>query len=1575
MAAFRTFIGRCFLCIGILFILAACSNQGLDIKSNGGFSISGKVELSSLSLASAHSLSCSSPTASLYSLDSAGNASEKLISSEVLDDGSYEINTKSLGIHLNSAQSTQYSVVIDGCSESLSRPVTGYKDQNVSIASSLIEKIGQIEYPDKVSLASQPPSTLDTLINLLSEVQGPDFPTVYDGITSRPEIIDSFQTIFNVPLTELVNSPPRINAIQSVDSVNELGGASFSLSASHWYPSYSMIIIWKLDGSVVSNSANYTFTPGKNEQGLHTLELFIGKNDGASGLDISKAYQNRTFTIDVLDVFPAQAPSFIVVEGAASSSRNIHLNLTTGPGMSLCDSFSSLALTEDDPSPPTNLGDYSLNCTSGPNQVELYTLSPGEGSKTLRLWARDSSGNISSTPVAQSVIFDETNPAVNLSAPTAQLRGGASETLSFTASDAVSGLSALDLYFAADGVNYSLVADVLGQSNYNWSIPAIDSVVARLKLVATDLAGNSAESITSAFVIDSTAPVAPSVSLVTNATTNSTATQVQVASCLDRQDLWLAESATTPLPDDLGWVTCQTSPLSFTLSSGDGTKTIYVFAKDAAGNVSASDSVSVNLDQTPPSISIATDFSGMTLSGNPTQAPAINQFNLSYSASDGLSLNNSSVEAQYCLTICGSEINWQTSQSGITYAGGIDNYIWTIPNINSTSVQFRLRVTDTAGNTSASSASAVFVIDSQAPSISAISLNNGNGSAAGVSLPFSATVSDNMAATLEYKIGLSSNLSSVAWSSSLPSLYNLPFTSGTYVVYLMAKDEAGNLTTVTPTNSVDLVLGSPPEVTIHGPAGGATFSVLGEDVDILWEIATPSGFPVNADGISIFYTLDFGVSQTPWPSGASLSPLTNGGCTLSGSATGCARIALPVELVGTKFQIIVKAEDSASAEGLAMSPSYNIPTGLSLVAGNDATAMGGSALSTTLKYYSNSGIFRDPTTGDIYLTRNCDILRIEGSTGKVNRWAGNPLDCSFVADGTALSAVRFSGARKIRMDSNGNILWVALGRLLKYDKLTGLVSTVIGPAVTPHSNVSGTDARHFNGGVSDFFLGKNDQIYFAQETSFNCSGTNYNGQRIVWKLEGDNTVSNLYGLPSSCTLPSNGAMANSVMIFAVALVPGDDSSEDRFYVQGINTYTFNLYRINDDGTVLEVLNQSGSGNFVRLYDYNIERGIPMVGQYRVNFWNPKTDVFESNTHTFYDPPTNGGAPDIFSDPTGGYYYLTPKGNFISYVNTSDVRATVAGIDPAFGDGGDAKLAQLRSPSELAFDSSGNLYINDASNLGVRRVNASGIIDRPWGGNSAIFSTGESSEVVANYQYGIATSDGKGGRQTVSLADGNCRYLCGTLSDTYLATEVSGTSALVLTRGPSGPPNGLLRDKWSFDGTNSWVHVEEFVSGYGNTRHYIYKFDILGNFTRIAGDPSLPDDASAVSDGLAVSGNTAGSGVAKFMVVNDVMYQGGPSGRIYTALEGGNWKQQTANCGISRAFVVLPDNSMVYACGKTIYRKAYQADGLGTSTAIVDLTGLIPENVNCMTNHLSENGVIYFTVGNSVYKYYNLGLEI
>ncbi|MEK7699999.1 MAG: LamG-like jellyroll fold domain-containing protein [Planctomycetota bacterium] len=115
------------------------------------------------------------------------------------------------------------------------------------------------------------------------------------------------------------------------------------------------------------------------------------------------------------------------------------------------------------------------------------------------------------------------------------------------------------------------------------------------------------------------------------------------------------------------------------MSSGDGSKTVYVWHKDAAGNVSTAASDSITLDTTTPVITITSPTSSATYT------TASNTISLGGSASD----SGSGI----------SSVTWSSDKGGSGTASGTTN--WTISDITLSSGDnvITVTVTDSANNT------------------------------------------------------------------------------------------------------------------------------------------------------------------------------------------------------------------------------------------------------------------------------------------------------------------------------------------------------------------------------------------------------------------------------------------------------------------------------------------------------------------------------------------------------------------------------------------------------------------------------------------------------------------------------------------------------------------------------------------------------------------------------------------------------------------------------------------------------------------------------------------------------------
>ena len=100
---------------------------------------------------------------------------------------------------------------------------------------------------------------------------------------------------------------------------------------------------------------------------------------------------------------------------------------------------------------------------------------------------------------------------------------------------------------------------------------------------------------------------------------------------------------------------------------------------------------------------------------------------------------------------------------------------------------------------------------------------------------------------------------------------------------------------------------------------------------------------------------------------------------------------------------------------------------------------------------------------------------------------------------------------------------------------------------------------------------------------------------------------------------------------------------------------------------------------------------------------------------------------VVTDSAGNIYVSDNRGNVVrKIIASTGIITTVAGdgIEGFSGDGGQATSAELHYPQGLALDAAGNLYIVDSYNSRVRMVNASSGIITTIVGNGSPFSSGD-----------------------------------------------------------------------------------------------------------------------------------------------------------------------------------------------------------------------------------------------------------
>ncbi|MBI2059270.1 MAG: VCBS repeat-containing protein [Nitrospirae bacterium] len=356
---------------------------------------------------------------------------------------------------------------------------------------------------------------------------------------------------------------------------------------------------------------------------LKTARLWL--RDGAG--NVSTAAATDTIT---LDTGPPNDPIAITFTDPESGSTTVTNNCAVGP----CPNTSlTLAFTDtpdvvkwcvtDDPAIAT-----AATCPSGAwvaLKPTTYTLPTStEGARTVYVWVQDAAGQINTTQSSGSITLDRTAPpnaSLALADPTPT-------TATYTNDNPVSATITGE---SGDVVRWCLTENAAAASETTcpsgtWATPEPttfslsvgDCAVPNCKTVYAwfkDSAGNvSAAAGSASITLDATAPGTPILSLADpttftgqGATTNANPVNTSITAtdnlAVDRwcvSETQAAQPTAATCNGGTGWTT--PAPATFSLTAGNGLKTVYLWVRDAAGNVNALPAVSfaITLDQAVP---------------------------------------------------------------------------------------------------------------------------------------------------------------------------------------------------------------------------------------------------------------------------------------------------------------------------------------------------------------------------------------------------------------------------------------------------------------------------------------------------------------------------------------------------------------------------------------------------------------------------------------------------------------------------------------------------------------------------------------------------------------------------------------------------------------------------------------------------------------------------------------------------------------------------------------------------------------------------------------------------------------
>jgi uncharacterized protein (TIGR03437 family) len=189
---------------------------------------------------------------------------------------------------------------------------------------------------------------------------------------------------------------------------------------------------------------------------------------------------------------------------------------------------------------------------------------------------------------------------------------------------------------------------------------------------------------------------------------------------------------------------------------------------------------------------------------------------------------------------------------------------------------------------------------------------------------------------------------------------------------------------------------------------------------------------------------------------------------------------------------------------------------------------------------------------------------------------------------------------------------------------------------------------------------------------------------------------------------------------------------------------------------------------------------------------------------------------IVVDSAGVIYFSDSNNHIIRKVTTDGNLITVAGTGAAgiFGDGGPATAAKLNHPIGLALDSAGNLYVADQMNNRIRKISSTGIITTVAGTGLPGYSGngGPATSAQLRYPSGVAVdasgnifiADTSNSRIRVVVENRTIHIVAGTGRFGYTGDQGSALTAEL--RFPVGVAVGAAGKLYIVDTQNSRIRL-------------------------------------------------------------------------------------------------------------------------------------------------------------------------
>ena len=553
------------------------------------------------------------------------------------------------------------------------------------------------------------------------------------------------------------------------------------------------------------------------------------------------------------------------------------------------------------------------------------------------------------------------------------------------------------------------------------------------------------------------------------------------------------------------------------------------------------------------------------------------------------------------------------------------------------------------------------------------------------------------------------------------------------------------------------------------------------------------------------------------------------------------------------------------------------------VSGNSGDGGAATSAQITLNSFQPTGVAMD-VNGNVYFVdySNHKVRKVTAA-GIITTYAGTGTSGSNGDNGAATSA-QLHAPTAVSVDVKGNA-YVAdtYNNKIRMVNSAGIITTFAGTGQQGNSGDGGLATAAQLSRPTGLAIDVNGILYIIDNES-----------SLVRKVSTTGIITNFAGTGASGSSGDSG-LASAATFGYITAVSADIFG--KLYIA--DTDNNNIRMVSGTGiitTFAGMVPYGGDGGAATSALMNQPRAVSADGNgnvYIVDFGNNRIRKVSSSgiITTFAGTGTQGSSGDggqaslaqfyyafgISADSSGNVFIVDAGNNKIRKVNSAGIISTYAGTGTkgSSGDGGQATLAQLANPYGCWTDQNGNVYIADTVNGKIRKVNVAGIIATYAGTGTQGTSgdNGPASLAQLGYPYG-GSVDGNGNVYIADSGNGRIRKVN---SAGIIATFAGGGSSMTIVDGSVATSAQYV---YAY-GISTDQNGNVYIADTGNNK--IRKVNNAGIITTFAG---TGQQGNSGDNGPATSAQLTSSGVSV-----DI------SGNVYIVDQGNDKIRKVSNTGI------------------------------------------------------------------------------